>query len=43
MQVLFASLDDEAVENDPSLFDFDGDGDVDIADVQKLFFEYATG
>jgi len=31
-----------SVDDDSRHEDVDGDGDVDIADVQKLFFEYAT-
>lgn len=40
VQALFQNLDDEAVQNNPELFDFTGDGTVSLLDVQFLFDAY---
>lgn len=39
VQALFATLDDETIQNNPDRFDFNQDGVVNVVDVQKLFGE----
>jgi hypothetical protein len=41
VQALFANLDSDAVQNTPGAFDFNGDGNVSILDVQALFNQQA--
>jgi parallel beta-helix repeat protein len=37
VQALFSNSGDEAIQNNPDVFDFNGDGSVNVVDVQKLF------
>lgn len=37
VQVFFTNLEDEAIQNNPTVFDFNGDGTISILDVQALF------